>query len=79
MFHQCLHYLPVSCELGCKGHSSAVGNLGQIQILVQLARHGIAQCLQTLLQRLGVFQYLFYQILLKRHTVWQHHNLVQVK
>ncbi len=79
MLHQCRHNRPEACEPGSKGHGTAVGNLCQIHILVELARHGIAQCLQAFLQRLGVFQHLFYQILLKRHTVCQHHDLVQVQ
>ena len=56
-----------------------VWELIQVHILLQLASHRVFQRLRALLQRFGMSQHLFQQILLKGHAIRQHHHLSQIQ
>ena len=69
----------IASQTGRKSNRPSVRELSQIHILLHLAGHRVFQRLRAVLQRFGMSQHLFQQILLKGHAIRQHHHLSEIK
>ena len=79
MFPESRHDGPIASQTSRKGDRPPVRKLIQVHILLHLTGHRVSQRLRALLQRFGMSQHLFQQILLKGHAIRQHHHLSQIQ
>ena len=69
----------VACQTGSKGDDATVGELLQVDVFLQLARHGIVEGLGTCAEGLGIGKHLLQEIFLEGHAIGQHYSLGHVE